>query len=70
MSVLFAENGADVICPSDMMDGRVFYIKRALLEKKLFVPILSYSSKFKSNFYGPFRDAANSAPTFGDRSTY
>ncbi|CAG9323189.1 unnamed protein product [Blepharisma stoltei] len=70
MSVLFAQHGADVIAPSDMMDGRVFYIKEALLQKQIFIPILSYSSKFKSSFYGPFRDAANSAPAFGDRAAY
>ena len=70
MSLKFAEAGADVICPSDMMDGRIYYIKELLLEHKLFTPILSYSSKFHSCFYGPFRDAAHSAPSFGDRGGY
>lgn len=70
MSVCYAQNGADVICPSDMMDGRIHYIREALISNHLQIPIMSYSSKFKSSFYGPFRDAANSAPAFGDRATY
>lgn len=69
-SVIFAVNNADVICPSDMMDGRVHFIREALNREHLHVPILSYSSKFHSGFYGPFREAAQSAPTFGDRATY
>jgi porphobilinogen synthase len=70
-AVAFAEAGADGISPSDMMDGRVARI-RAELDKKGFelVPIMSYSTKFASNFYGPFRNAADSAPQFGDRRHY
>ena len=66
-----ARAGADVIAPSDMMDGRVAAI-RAALDKAGFAetPILSYASKFASAFYGPFREAADSAPQFGDRRTY
>jgi porphobilinogen synthase len=66
-----AEAGADIVAPSDMMDGRVAVIRRALdasgLEE---TPILSYAAKFASAFYGPFREAAESAPKFGDRRTY
>ncbi|MGH2350695.1 MAG: porphobilinogen synthase [Chloroflexota bacterium] len=66
-----AEAGVDVIAPSDMMDGRVGAIRRALDEHGLqHVPILSYAAKYASAFYGPFRDAADSAPQFGDRRTY
>ncbi len=66
-----AEAGADVVAPSDMMDGRVAAIRTALDEAgKLNTPILSYASKFASAFYGPFREAADSAPQFGDRRTY
>jgi porphobilinogen synthase len=66
-----AEAGADVVAPSDMMDGRVAAIRRALDEAgKPNTPILSYASKFASAFYGPFREAADSAPQFGDRRTY
>jgi porphobilinogen synthase len=70
-AVAFAEAGADGISPSDMMDGRVARI-RAALDAKGFdlVPIMSYSTKFASNFYGPFRNAADSAPQFGDRRHY
>lgn len=66
-----ARAGADVIAPSDMMDGRVAAI-RAALDKAGFgtTPILSYASKFASAFYGPFREAADSAPQFGDRRSY
>ena len=66
-----AEAGADVVAPSDMMDGRVAAI-RGLLDQKGFenTPILSYAAKFASAFYGPFRDAAESAPKFGDRRSY
>jgi porphobilinogen synthase len=70
-SVSLAEAGADVIAPSDMMDGRVLRIREALdlagYEK---IPIMSYAAKYASGFYGPFREAAESAPQFGDRSTY
>lgn len=69
-SVIFADKGADVICPSDMMDGRVHFIREALNKEDFNVPILSYSTKFHSGFYGPFREAAQSAPTFGDRAGY
>jgi len=66
-----AEAGADIIAPSDMMDGRVAAIRTALDEAgKHNTPILSYASKFASAFYGPFREAADSAPQFGDRRTY
>jgi porphobilinogen synthase len=66
-----AKAGADVVAPSDMMDGRVAAIRRALdTEGYTQTPILSYASKFASAFYGPFRDAADSAPQFGDRKTY
>jgi len=66
-----ARAGADVVAPSDMMDGRVAAIRR-LLDASGFeqVPILSYAAKFASAFYGPFRDAAESAPSFGDRRAY
>jgi porphobilinogen synthase len=66
-----ARAGADIVAPSDMMDGRVWAIRQALdangYEK---TPILSYAAKFASVFYGPFRDAADSAPQFGDRRSY
>ena len=66
-----AKAGADVIAPSDMMDGRVAAIRRALDQESFSdTPILSYASKFASAFYGPFREAADSAPQFGDRKTY
>ena len=66
-----AEAGADVIAPSDMMDGRVQAIRRALDAKGFGnIPILSYSAKYSSVFYSPFRDAAFSAPQFGDRKSY
>ena len=66
-----AEAGADIVAPSDMMDGRVAAMRTALDEAgKHNTPILSYASKFASAFYGPFRDAADSAPQFGDRRTY
>jgi porphobilinogen synthase len=66
-----ARAGADIIAPSDMMDGRVGAIRGALDEDGLSdVPILAYSAKFASAFYGPFRDAVDSAPAFGDRRGY
>ncbi|MGN0468638.1 MAG: porphobilinogen synthase [Acutalibacteraceae bacterium] len=66
-----AKSGADIIAPSDMMDGRVAAI-RETLDKNGFlnVPVMSYSAKFASGYYGPFRDAAGSAPHFGDRKSY
>jgi porphobilinogen synthase len=70
-AVAFAAAGADGISPSDMMDGRVSRIRVALDENGFdLVPIMSYSTKFASNFYGPFRNAADSAPKFGDRRHY
>ncbi len=70
-SVSLAKAGIDIIAPSDMMDGRVAAIRRALDDAELFnIPILSYAAKFASGFYGPFREAADSAPQFGDRRSY
>jgi porphobilinogen synthase len=70
-SVTLAKAGADIIAPSDMMDGRVAAIREALDENGFSnTPILAYSAKYASGFYGPFREAAESAPKFGDRSTY
>jgi porphobilinogen synthase len=70
-AVSFAAAGADGISPSDMMDGRVARIRAALDENGFnLVPVMSYSTKFASNFYGPFRNAADSAPQFGDRRHY
>lgn len=70
-AVSYAEAGADIIAPSDMMDGRVAAIRQALDENGFAgIPIMAYSAKFASAFYGPFRDAAHSAPGFGDRKTY
>ncbi|MEI6084468.1 MAG: porphobilinogen synthase [Verrucomicrobiota bacterium] len=70
-AVSYAEAGADIVAPSDMMDGRVAAI-RAGLDKAGFsdTPIMSYAAKFASAFYGPFREAAESPPQFGDRKTY
>jgi len=69
--VVLARAGADIIAPSDMMDGRVGAIRQALDRNGLKdTPIMAYSAKYSSAFYGPFRDAAGSAPQFGDRSTY
>ena len=65
-AVSHAEAGADVVAPSDMMDGRVGAIRQRLPE----IPIMAYAAKFASAFYGPFREAAESAPKFGDRRTY
>jgi porphobilinogen synthase len=67
----YAEAGADIVAPSDMMDGRVAAI-RAALDKTGFsdTPIMSYAAKFASSYYGPFREAAESPPQFGDRRTY
>jgi porphobilinogen synthase len=70
-AVSLAEAGADVIAPSDMMDGRVAAIRAALDGAGLAdTPILSYAAKFASGFYGPFREAAESTPSFGDRRSY
>ena len=71
MSLSHAEAGADFVAPSDMMDGRVFAIRKALEENGHHnVGIMSYSAKYASAFYGPFRDALDSAPGFGDKKTY
>lgn len=71
MAVSLAKAGADVIAPSDMMDGRVAAIREALDQNGfLNTMIMAYSAKFASGFYGPFREAAHSAPSFGDRKTY
>jgi len=66
-----ARAGADMVAPSDMMDGRVSFI-RSLLDREGFshIPVMSYAAKYSSAFYGPFRDAADSAPKFGNRATY
>ncbi len=70
-SVSLARAGVDIIAPSDMMDGRVGAIRRALDQAGFEnTPILSYAAKFASGFYGPFREAADSAPQFGDRRSY
>ncbi len=70
-AVTNADAGADIIAPSDMMDGRVAAIRKALDEEgHKNVPVLSYSAKYASGYYGPFRDAAESAPQFGDRRSY
>jgi porphobilinogen synthase len=71
MALAHAQSGADIIAPSDMMDGRVGYIRKVLDDNKFTnVSIMSYSAKYASAFYGPFRDALNSAPKFGDKKTY
>lgn len=71
MAVSTAKAGADIIAPSDMMDNRVSAIRNALDENNLKdVAIMSYSAKFSSSYYSPFRDAVHSAPSFGDRKTY
>jgi len=70
-AVTHARAGADMVAPSDMMDGRVAAIRRALDEEGYEgTPILSYAAKYASGFYGPFREAAGSAPQFGDRRSY
>jgi len=70
-AVSLAEAGADIVAPSDMMDGRIAAMREALDDAgKSNTPIMSYASKFASAFYGPFREAADSAPQFGDRRTY
>ncbi|MGE5581499.1 MAG: porphobilinogen synthase [Bacillota bacterium] len=71
VALSYAQAGADLIAPSDMMDGRVGAIREVLDQNGYFnIPILSYSAKYASAFYGPFREAADSAPKFGDRSSY
>jgi porphobilinogen synthase len=71
MAVSHAEAGADIVAPSDMMDGRVAAIRSGLdSEGFINIPIMSYAAKFASAFYGPFREAAESSPEFGDRRSY
>ncbi|OPJ55967.1 delta-aminolevulinic acid dehydratase [Alkalithermobacter paradoxus] len=71
IAVSHAYSGADMVAPSDMMDGRIAYIRNILdSEGYTHIPIMSYSAKYASAFYGPFRDAAHSAPQYGDRSSY
>ncbi|OLC30615.1 MAG: delta-aminolevulinic acid dehydratase [Candidatus Rokubacteria bacterium 13_1_40CM_4_69_5] len=71
VAVSHAEAGADMVAPSDMMDGRVGAIREALDEANYAeMPIMAYSAKYASSFYGPFREAADSAPQFGDRRSY
>ena len=71
MALSHAQAGADIVAPSDMMDGRIRSIREALEENDFKdVAIMSYAAKYGSAFYGPFRDAAESAPAFGDRKTY
>lgn len=70
-AVSHAEAGSDMVAPSDMMDGRVMAVREALDDRGFAnTPIMAYSAKFASAFYGPFRDAAGCAPQFGDRSSY
>lgn len=70
-SVSLAEAGVDMVAPSDMMDGRVQAIRTALDKNGFYnLPVMAYSAKYASAFYGPFREAAESAPKFGDRKTY
>jgi len=71
MAISHTEAGADIVAPSDMMDGRVKVIREALDEEGFqHIPILSYAAKYASAFYGPFREAAESTPQFGDRRAY
>ncbi len=71
MALSHAQAGADIVAPSDMMDGRVSYIRQTLEQNGFHgTAIMSYAAKFASAFYGPFRDAVESAPSFGDRKSY
>ncbi|WP_124978912.1 porphobilinogen synthase [Nonlabens xiamenensis] len=71
MAISHARAGADMVAPSDMMDGRILYIREGLEEEGFInTGIMSYSAKYASAFYGPFRDALDSAPGFGDKKTY
>lgn len=71
IAISYAKVGADIIAPSGMMDGQVQAIRKALDDSEFYdISILAYSAKFSSSFYGPFRDAADSAPSFGDRRSY
>jgi porphobilinogen synthase len=71
IAVSHAKAGADMVAPSDMMDSRIGYLRESL-DKEGYenIPIMSYCAKYSSNYYGPFREAAHSAPSFGDRKTY
>jgi porphobilinogen synthase len=70
-ALVHAEAGADIIAPSGMLDGTIGFLRRGLDENNLSeVPLMSYAAKFASSFYGPFRDAVQSAPEYGDRKTY
>ena len=70
-SLTHAQAGADIIAPSDMMDGRIAEIRKVLDENGFTkIPIMSYAAKYSSGYYGPFRDAAESAPAFGDRRSH
>ncbi len=70
-SLSLVQAGADIIAPSDMMDGRIQKIRKTLDENDFYnIPIMSYAAKYASGFYGPFREAAESAPKFGDRRSY
>jgi porphobilinogen synthase len=70
-ALVYAQAGADAVAPSDMMDGRIGSIREALDAEALsHIPIVSYAAKYASAYYGPFRDAAHSAPAFGDRRAY
>ncbi|MGL5674835.1 MAG: porphobilinogen synthase [Cellulosilyticaceae bacterium] len=71
IAISHAKAGADMVAPSDMMDGRIAHMRDSLDARDLtHIPIMSYSAKYASSFYGPFRAAAHSAPAFGDRKTY
>jgi len=71
IAVSHSEAGADIVAPSAMMDGQVRAIRKQLDENGFYdIPIMAYSAKYASGFYGPFRDAAESAPSFGDRASY
>ena len=70
IALVHAQAGSDFVAPSAMMDGQIQALKTILKEHNLPTKILAYSAKYSSNFYGPFRDAAGSAPSFGDRKTY
>jgi len=70
IALVHAQAGADFVAPSAMMDGQIQALKAILKEHNLDTEVLAYSAKYSSNFYGPFRDAAGSAPSFGDRKTY
>ncbi|EAR84688.1 delta-aminolevulinic acid dehydratase (macronuclear) [Tetrahymena thermophila SB210] len=70
VSISYVQSGAQVIAPSDMMDGRIGAIKQELIRQNLEIPVMSYAAKFASSYYGPFRDACKSAPGKSDRQAY